>query len=644
MTDRKQNGEIREKEIPEEKIPAEAEPKGESHAEEVHDGDCDVSVKEEEEKREEERREQDEREEEEAIRIPDLEPLGLEELYNLTRKLIQEHPVQRIREHVELIRHHFFTKAKAEWQEKLEAFTADGGVEADFKFRQPIRDSFKQLTGTYRKELQAYLKDLEKRLNENLRLREEVIGAIRGLLQSEEKFSETFQHFRELQKKWRSIGPVPRAESSEIWRVYHHHVENFYDYLHLNDELRDLDFKKNLEQKQRLIGRTRELVQKDDVHEASRELQKLHREWKEEGGPVAKEYRETIWETFSELTRQVHGKRHAYFDKLREQWEEHLKLRENICRKIEKAAKEDIKSHQKWQEKIREVRTLVDAFREVGHVPRGKSSEIWQRFRKALHAFNHARNEFYRTLQETYKENLAQRKVLIEKVEALKDSEDWKGTAEAVKKLQFEWKKIGPVTHSENQKTWKEFHTACDHFFSRRKAHFKAQDKQCEDNYIAKEKLMAELEAYDPGADTSKAMAKLDEFTAKWRGIGFVPRNRIGINKDWVQLMDSKFDQLKLSGKEKSLARFRNKIGGLVAKGGGELDREKNQVCRELNRARDELQSLEANIQMLSPTGNKDNPLVAQVEKSIGAQKGKIEKLREKMLLIREVEKSEAAK
>lgn len=577
-----------------------------------------------------------------VIELPDLEPLSLEELFALTQNLVQEHPVQNIKEHVDQIKHHFFTKAKAERLVSLEAFVADGGNEIDFEFEQPIRDQFKQLIDTYRKERQAYVKELEQRLNDNLKKREEIIESIKGLLQSEEKFSETFQQFRDLQGQWREIGPVPRASSSEVWRTYHHHVENFYDYLRLNDELRDLDFKKNLEHKEQLIAKAKELAALENVHEAFKGLQELHKEWKEEGGPVAKEHRDSIWETFSAITKEIHDKRHAHYDKLKGEWEEHLKTRHAICDKIEAIAKEQIDSHGKWQNKIKEVRSLADEFRAAGRVPKAKSTEVWNRFREALRQFNHAKNEFYKGLKDEYKQHLEQRQALIAKAEALKDNENWKETAEALKKLQREWKKVGTVAHSDNQKTWKKFHDACDHFFSRRKAHFTEQDAAYEANYTAKEKLMAELEAYAPEADSGKAVATLKDFMARWREIGFVPRGKMGIDKNWRQLVDLKFDQLKLSGKEKGAARFKNKIEILAAKGGRDLNREKDQIKRELNGAQDELRTLEANIQLLSPTGNKSNPLVAQVEKSIAEQRVKIEQLRDKMKLVREVEKNEA--
>ncbi len=625
------------------KAKANAKSKAKAQTESDHDivaGEEDEDHEDEDEDHEEE----DDEHHEGAVEVPDLEPLSLEELYSLTKELIQEHPVQRIKEHVDQIKHHFFTKAKAERLDKLEAFVADGGKEEDFELEQPIRETFKQLVDTYRKERQAYMKDLEKRLNENLVAREQVIEEIKNLLQSEEKFSETFQHFRELQEKWRSIGPVPRAQNSEIWRTYHHHVENFYDYLRLNDELRDLDFKKNLEHKKQLIARAKELVAMENVHEAFKKLQKLHKEWKEQGGPVAKEHRDTTWDEFSELTKQIHDKRHAHYDELQEHWEENLKLREKICEKIEEASRAELKSHGKWQAKIKEVRAYAEAFRAAGRVPKGKSSEIWNRFREALRLFNHAKNEFYKELKDKYKGNLEDRKKLIDAAEAIKDSDDWKGTAEKLKRLQRDWKKIGPVAHADNQKTWRRFHDACDHFFTKRKEHFAEQDKEYEDNYAAKEKLMSELEAYEPGANAGEAVAKLKEFMAQWREIGFVPRSKMGIDKNWKQLVDMKFDQLKLSGKEKSSARFKNKIEILAAKGGRDLNREKSQLKRDLNSAQDELRTLEANIQMLSPTGNKDNPLVAQVEKSIAAQKDKIQKLKDKMKLIREVEKSEGSK
>ena len=577
----------------------------------------------------------------ERIQLPNLEALELAELLALAKKIRADHSMQLVKPYLDEIKHHFFTKAKAERQEKLEAFVEGGGVEIDFEYSEPLRDEFKALLDGYRKERETYYKNLELELNANLKLREELIEELKGLLQSEEKFSETFNHFRELQEKWRSVGPVPRSASSDIWKTYHHHVENFYDYLRLNDDLRDMDFQKNLEHKQRLVKRAEELSLSEDIHAAFTELQGLHKEWKEEGGPVAKEHRDPIWEAFSEFTKKIHDKRHAHYDELKTQWEENLKLREKVCEKIEEAAEAEINTHKDWQAKIKEVRGLADAFRSIGRVPKGKSTGTWNRFRDALLKFNTGKNEFYKELKDAYKANLTDRYNLIAKAEELKDSTDWREGADALKKLQQDWKKLGPVGHSDNQKTWKKFREACDQFFTRRKEHFAEQDKEYEDNYLAKEKLMAELEAYDLSKNTSEAVEKLKEFMSKWREIGFVPRSKMGIDKNWKQLVDLKFDQLKLSGKEKGEARFKNKIEILAARGGRELNREKDSIKREISDAQNELKTLEANIQMLTPTGNKPNPFIAAVQESIENQKKKIEQLRSKLRLVKDVETTE---
>ena len=619
-------------------------------AEKANEGAHDVVVGEIEEDEEEDHDESEansEEEDEEAsakterIQLPNLEVLELPELLAVAKKLRSDHSMHLIKPYLDEIKHHFFTKAKAERQVKLEEFVSGGGVEIDFEYHEPLREEFKALLDAYRKEREEYRQNLERELNANLKFREELIEELKGLLQSEEKFSETFNQFRTLQEKWRNIGPVPRTASSEIWRTYHHHVENFYDYLRLNDDLRDMDFRKNLEHKQRLVAKAKELAASDDIHAAFKELQGLHKEWKEEGGPVAKEHREPIWEEFSEYTKQIHDKRHAHYDELKSQWEDNLRLREKVCEKIEEATAVEINTHKDWQAKIKEVRGLADAFREVGRVPKGKSTAVWQRFREVLLKFNTKKNEFYKELKDAYKGNLQDRHNLIAKAEELKESADWRNTADALKRLQQEWKKLGPVGHSDNQKTWKKFREACDHFFTKRKDHFAEQDKEFEDNYTAKEALMAELEAFELPKATGDAVAKLKEFMGKWREIGFVPRSKMGIDKNWKQLIDLKFDQLKLSGKEKGEARFKNKIEILAAKGGRELNREKDTIRREINEAQNELKTLEANIQMLTPTGNKPNPFIATVEKSIEAQRKKIDQLRAKLRLVKDVEVSE---
>ena len=293
------------------------------------------------------------------IEKKDYHSMTKEALADELERLLKNEKIQAIKEHVAEIRAEFNAKFDEDLEEKKEDFLADGGNIIDFHYSTPLKKRFNSLYFDYKEQRNNYYKRLKKDLNENLHKRLELIEELKGLLDVEENINTTYNHFKEIQDKWRTAGPIPRDKYNNVWNTYHHHVENFYDFLHLNREFRDMDFKHNLEQKLKVIDRAEELVQEENINRAFRELQMLHKMWKEELGPVAKEYREDIWERFSTATKKIHDKRQEYFNQLDQQNEKNWERKQEIIEKIKEIADQDFDSHNKWQQKIKEIEALT---------------------------------------------------------------------------------------------------------------------------------------------------------------------------------------------------------------------------------------------------------------------------------------------
>ncbi|HKJ49137.1 MAG TPA: DUF349 domain-containing protein, partial [Christiangramia sp.] len=394
-------------------------------------------------------------EDESAIERHDIEKkdyhsMSMEALADELEKLLKNEKIQAIKEHVAEIRHEFNAKFDEEMEEKKEDFLADGGNIIDFHYSTPLKKRFSSIYFDYKEQRNNYYQRLKKDLNENLQKRLELIEELKGLLDVEENINTTYNHFKEIQEKWRTAGPIPRDRYNNVWNTYHHHVENFYDFLHLNREFRDMDFKHNLEQKLKVIDRAEELVQEENTNRAFRELQMLHKMWKEELGPVAKEYREDIWERFSTATKKIHDKRQEYFNQLDQQYEKNWERKQEIIEKIKEIASEDFDSHNKWQQKIKEIEALRELFFNAGKVPRSKNQDTWNAFKENVRKFNRKKNAFYKNLKKQQYENLEKKKELIQIAEDNKDSDDFKTVTPLMKKIQADWKKIGHVPRKDS--------------------------------------------------------------------------------------------------------------------------------------------------------------------------------------------------
>lgn len=580
---------------------------------------------------------------EEELILPDYDHFSPEKLIEDAERLLKSEAIHKIKGHFDLIRKNLLDHVNDERKEKLAEFLEGGGVEMDFEFIQPLRQKFKTIYGEYRSKRQAYYQELEDKLQNNLKVKLEIIEKIKEIVQKDESIGDTFKEFNNLQQEWRNTGPVPRNESNDLWKTYHHHVENFYEFIKINKELRDLDFKKNKSAKKDLIGKVEALADEKDIKKAFTILQDLHKKWKRIG-PVEREDREPMWEQFSAATKKLHDKREEYYEGMKARNEELLEDKRVLVKKIADFPFQNIKSHGKWQEAIKAVETIRQEFRKIGRISHPENDKIWDEFREVLRDFNGHKNNFYKELKRDQQNNLAKKKALLDKAISLKESTDWKTTTNELKRIQADWKKIGHVPRSESDKIWKQFREACNSFFNNLTEHNKNQDKALEVNFEAKESLLEKLKAFKPEGNQKKDVPSLTAMINEWKGLGRVPRDKAKIESEFNKALDEQFKAIDLDKKEAQRIRFENKISSLKGEKGDDrqLVKEKDFLRKKLDEAKKELNTLENNMAFFS-SSSANSPFMKEAHKNIKKQQMVIDDLLDKIkmltLSIREMNK-----
>lgn len=565
----------------------------------------------------------------------DYHAMSKEQLADEFESLLKKEKVQAIKDHVIEIRAEFNAKFNEEEEEKKEEFLAEGGNIIDFHYSTPLKKRFNSLYFDYREKRNNYYKQLKQDLNKNLAKRLEIIEELKGLIDVEENINTTYKHFKELQDRWRVAGPIPREKYNDVWNTYHHHVENFYDFLHLNREFRDLDFKHNLDQKLKVIDRAEELVQENDVNRAFRELQMLHKMWKEELGPVAKEFREDIWERFSSATKQIHDKRQEFFNTMDERYEENWKAKQVIIEKIREIADEEYKSHNKWQQKIKEIEALREAFFNAGKVPRSKNEETWTDFKQTVRRFNRNKNAFYKNLKKQQYDNLEKKKELIKIAEENKDSDDFKTVTPLMKKIQADWKKIGHVPRKDSDKVWKQFKAACNHYFERMHENRDDENKEEFEAFDKKKELLEQVKSVELTGDKKEDLPKIKQFIEDWKNLGKVPHNKRFIEGKFNKALDQLFNKLDVDHTKAEMLKYENKVQAINdADDDKKLRNEHYFLTKKIEETKAEIRQLENNLQFFSNVDD-DNPLVQDVHKNIADQKEQLEVWKEKLRKIK---------
>ena len=562
--------------------------------------------------------------------------MNIEALGEELERLLKAHPVKKIRHHVREIKMEFDTKFGAERDRKKEEFLENGGNIIDFHYSTPGEKNFNKQYFDYKERRDNYYKEVKKNLQANLENRLSIIEELKAITGVGTDMNANFKAFKKLQEQWRKAGPVPRNEYKDTWNTYHHYVERFYDFLHLDREFREMDYKHNLEQKLKIIGRAEELGQEKDVNRAFRELQNLHRMWKEDLGPVAQEYREDVWERFSVATKKIHENRRAYFSEIDKKREENLNIKKAIIAQIEKLAEPKIKSHRNAQNRIQEFRKLRQSFFDIGKVPKAHNQDIWNTFKAISRDFNHKKNEFYKNRKQEQKENYQKKLDLIKVAEDNKDSDDFETVTPLMKKIQREWKEIGYVPRSKSDKIWKQFQAACNHYFNRLHANQDEKDQVLFDNYKKKEAFITAIKKLDIEGTREDNLNAIKAKIEEWKDLGEVPHHKRHIEKDFNRVLDGLFKKLDINKKEAELLKYENRLQSLeAADDDKKIRREASFLHKKIDYTTQEIRQLETNLNFFD-VADKNNPLmkstykkIERLKQELQTWKGKLKKLKQ---------------
>jgi hypothetical protein len=563
----------------------------------------------------------------------------MEELVEELEKLVVSEKIMSIKEHVEENKKAFLSKYYHFIDEKKEEFHAENPeTTEDFQYHFPLKVKFDQLYSQYRDKKNTHFKGLQNDLKTNLENRLAIVEELKNLINPQENISSTLKHFNDLRERWKNAGPIPKDKYNHVWNNYHFHVENFYDYLHLDREARDIDFKHNLDLKSKIIARVEELVHEEDINKAFRELQDLHRIWKEDIGPVSRDHREEIWNKFSELTKQMHDKREGLYEQLREVEVVNLVKKKEFIAQIEVLAEEKVNSHAAWLGQIVKVDALRNQFFATGKVPSEVNEETWTAFKTAVRNFNVLKNSFYKDIKKDQNDNLSKKQALVAKANELKESTDFSATTPVMKQIQEEWKLIGHVPRKFSDKLWAEFKAACNAYFEK----LKEQKTEVNvDEVEAFEKKKSYLEVIKTFELIGEHKADLDAIKAHietWKSFGKVPFPRRHIEGKFNKILDTLFEKLSLSKKDTDMVRYANKLDNLA---GSEdirkLDNEKIFLMRKIEEIQGEIFQLENNIQFFTNTRNakKENSIVLEVRKNIEKHKEQLTILKDKLKQLR---------
>ncbi|OYX83370.1 MAG: chromosome segregation protein [Flavobacteriales bacterium 32-34-25] len=573
------------------------------------------------------------------IPMLDYDTLSMETLVEELQKLVSNEKVMSIRDHVEEIKKAFLSKYNHFIEEKKEEFHAENPESTDeFQYHFPLKSKFDQFYTLYKDNKNIHFKSLQNNLKTNLEVRLAIVEELKELINPNENIKDTLKHFNELRERWKNAGAIPKDKYNHVWNNYHFHVENFYDYLHLDREARDLDFKHNLEQKQKIIVRVEELLQEQDINKAFRELQDLHRIWKEEIGPVSREHRDEIWNQFSDLTKKMHDKREVLFEKIRGTEQENLEKKNAIIAQIEELGTIKVNAHSQWLVQIEKVEALREAFFSTGKVPADVNEATWAAFKNAVRNFNTFKNSFYKDIKKEQNENLNKKNALVAKANELKDSEDFAATTAIMKQIQEDWKKIGHVPRKYSDKVWAEFKAACNHYFDRLKDQKSEHNAEEMEAFDKKKAYLESIKEFQLIGEHKADLDAIKQHIENWKSLGKVPFTRRHIEGKFNKILDALFDKLSLSKKDSDMMRFANKIENLSESNDSrKLENEKIFIIRKIEELQNEIFQLENNIQFFANTRNakKENSIVLEVRKNIAIHKESLDTWKEKLKQLR---------
>ena len=544
---------------------------------------------------------------------------------------------------IDSLKQTFYKLHNAEQEAARKKFVDDGGAPEDYvPTPDPQEEEMKNIMSVIRSKRSELAAEVEKQKEMNLQVKLSIIEELKDLLESPEDANKNYTEFKRLQQQWNEVKLVPQASVNELWKNYQLYVEKFYDLLKLNNEFREYDFKKNLEIKTHLCEAAEKLAEEPDVVSAFHQLQKLHQEYRETG-PVAKELREEIWARFKAASTAVNRRHQQHFDALKEAEQKNLDQKTVICEIIEGIDYNELTNFAAWDNKTQEIIALQNKWKTIGYAPQKMNVKIFERFRAACDTFFNKKAEFFKAVKESMSENLEKKRALCEKAEALKDSTDWKATADVLVKLQKEWKTIGPVAKKHSDAIWKRFIAACDYFFEQKNKAGASQRTEEQANLEKKRDIIARLEAIGEDTDADTAIDQVRNLMKEWNAVGFVPfKEKDKVYKQYHALVDKLFERYNLSQSSKKLSNFKSTLSNIQEGGAQTLYREREKLARAYENMKSELQTYENNLGFLNASSKKGNSLLTELNRKVEKLKADIDLVKEKIKAVDESIRKEA--
>lgn len=530
----------------------------------------------------------------------------------------------------------FYKLHRAAHEAALAAWVEAGNEAGTFvPERETLEDEYKEVMGVIKQKRNALLEQQEAEREENLEKKLAIIERLRTISEGVID-NNAYNEVKQIQQEWKEIKNIPAGKVNEVWKSYQLYMEKFYDLLKLNNEFREYDFKKNLEIKSRLCEEAEKLAEEEDVISAFRQLQKLHQEYRETG-PVAKDLREELWIRFKNASTEVNKRHQNHFEAIKEAEQNNLDQKTVICEIVEGIELDQLTGFAQWDEKTKEILALQAKWKTIGYAPQKMNVKIFERFRQACDNFFTRKAEYFKQFKENMAENLEKKIALCEQAESLKDSTDWKETADKLTKLQKEWKTIGAVPHKQSDAVWKRFIAACDYFFEQKGKATSSQRSEEMENLTKKKEVIARLAALNTDEVADGAEREVRVLMQEWNKIGHVPfKEKDKIYKEYRTIVDALFDKFNISASQKNLNKFRSNLAG----GGSSLSREREKLMRSYEMKKNEIQTYENNIGFLTSSSKKGNSLVAEMNRKIEKLKADLQLIVDKIKVINEQEEA----
>ena len=567
----------------------------------------------------------------EEVDTNDLSGKSKNELVDMFASLLETEPVQTLRKNVEAIKIAFYKLHRAETEAARKAFETTAAEGEEFVAQVDAAEvRLKALFKEYRTRRDEYIANLDSIKEVNLEAKLAIIEELKELVTSDETLNNTFAKFRELQHRWKEIGLVPQQKVKDLWETYNLHVENFYNFIKINKELRDLDLKKNYEQKLLLCEQAEALITEPSIVEAFHKLQKLHDEWRETG-PVANEYKESLWERFKAASSRINKQHQEYFDALKQEQMKNLELKSELCAKTEALVEHPYTSRKEWNKASERLIEIQKMWRTIGFAPKKDNTRIYERFRTSCDNFFEAKRKFYEGVKNEMEHNLQLKQEICEAAEALQDSEDWKHATDELIALQAKWKQVGTVSRRYSDQVWKRFRAACDKFFERKANHFASIENEHEANLQKKLELIDQMHAADIKAG---GYDMIKDFQRRWSEIGYVPiKQKDAIQKKYKEAVDAMFGVLRGSERDRSMNRFKERLQNMKSSSDRRVRSERERLYNKVRQLEQDIALLENNIGFFSKSKNADT-MIADIRDKIAKAKQELQLTIEKVQLI----------